>query len=155
MKKVLGVAYRRLVEGHGSGFYRWLPWRLIGAKKPSPGKRDEIFVDVYPIYEDLDYYMVSGDDSYRWSALRSTVRAVRTGYSWSNGFREGASEYLGKVRDVMSKHLVPAIASGDSESLSVAHDALERFLTFLVDSSGEDLKSIIRTLQSLGFSADS
>lgn len=127
---------------------------MFGGKKHSLARRDEIFVELYPIYEDLDNYLFSGWDSYRWSALRSAVRAVRTGYSWSDGVGEVSNGSVGRVRSVMSKHLVPAIASGDGQSLGVACDALERFLMHLMDSSSEDLKSIVRMFQSLGFSGD-
>ena len=152
LKKVLGAAYQRLARTHRSGFYSWL--RTFGAKETPLAKLDEIFVDLYPIYEDLDNYVLSGEDSYRWSALRSTVRAVRTGQSWSDGFRESSGENLGKVRDLMSKRLVPAIASSERQSLGFARDALESFLTYLVDSSSAELKSIVRMFQSLGFPAD-
>src|SRR5690348_4310147 len=37
-----------------------------------PGEEDEIFLDVYPVYENLDKYLLTGEDSFRWSALRYT-----------------------------------------------------------------------------------
>lgn len=139
--------------------YLILKWRSKRIDMMFPGEEDEIFLDVYPVYENLDKYLVTGEDSFRWSALRSTVRAVRTVRDWSHAIKlEGVGvsrESLGKMREVLSQRLVPAITSGDHGGLGLAREALERFLGFLLDSSSDDLKSIVRTLQSLGFSANS
>jgi hypothetical protein len=119
---------------------------------------DEIFLNIFPIYQNLDSYLTTKHDSYRWSALRSAVRALRTVGEWSNPLsllRFGnARESLTRVRHVMSQRLLPTIASGDIAGLSMARDALESFLTFLVDSNASnDLRNIIASLQSLAFPA--
>ena len=144
-----------LAETYETLLFR-LPWKKKSASKISRLNENEIFLDVFPVYQSLDSYLTSNQDSYRWSALRSAVRALHTFGEWSGALslrRLGESgENLARVRQIMSQRLIPAIASGDRASLSSAKDAIEGFLTFLVDSSSQDLRNIIATLQSLAFS---
>jgi hypothetical protein len=143
-----------LVETYETLLYR-LPWKTKSASKLGHLNENEIFLDVFPVYQSLDSYLSSNQDSYRWSALRSAVRALRTFGEWSAALGLGSltgREGLGRVRQVMSQRLVPTIASGDKTSLGMARDAIENFLSFLVDSRSQDLGNIIATLQSLAFS---
>lgn len=143
-----------LVEAYETLLYR-LPWKTKSASKLSHLNENEIFLDVFPVYQNLDSYLSSNQDSYRWSALRSAVRALRTFGEWSAALSLGSlsgREGLGRVRQVMNQRLVPTIASGDRASLGTARDAIENFLSFLVDSRSQDLRNVIATLQSLAFS---
>lgn len=148
------ILKENLLEAYETLLYR-LPWKTKSASKLVHLNENEIFLDVFPVYQNLDSYLSSDQDSYRWSALRSAVKALRTFGEWSAALSLGAltaREGLSRMRQVMSQRLVPTIASGDRASLSMARDAMENFLSFLVDSSSQDLRNIIATLQSLAFS---
>jgi hypothetical protein len=144
-----------LVDTYENLLYR-IPWKPKSISKLSYLNEDEIFLDVFPIYQNLDNFLSSNQDMYRWSALRYAVRALRTVGQWSNTLSLSslgdARQTLSKVRQVMTQRLVPTIASGDRTSLSTAKDAIENFLSVLVGSSKQDLRNIIATLQSLAFS---
>jgi hypothetical protein len=117
-----------------------------------PGEQDEIFLDIYPVFSNLDEFLSTRNDGFRLSAARSLERAVRTVHDWSHAIKvegQGISKgNLFTLRETLSQNLKPTISSANLTDIAIARDALARFLVFLLDPSKDDLKSIIRTLRS-------
>lgn len=131
---------------------RWRYWKT--AHRYS--FEEEVFLALYPIYDDLGTYLLTKDSSFRKNALQELFKAIhllQKRKPWSSPDRPPElpipAEKLGRLSEEMSQHLIPALRHGHDENSSLARDILRNFLMSLLGSFSEGIDQAITALQSL------